>query len=121
MTSPIHRCIFRDLTSRYQRARIGKTNVVNEAELELGNLLAVPRNRFKEGKSFLAAALKAAKEQKYDVIERRDPETGEILAIEVWHGARQLSMQEPSSELEIPRVTVVALIAAIRRRRGLPR
>ena len=92
---------------------------MNEAELELAALLPLPRDRFKDGKAFLVAALEAAKEQKYDVIERRDPETGELLTIEVWHGARRLDMQEPHSEQEIPRITLIALIAAIRKRRGL--
>lgn len=93
---------------------------MNEAEFELGNLLALPRDRFKDGKKFLSAALKAAREQKYDVIERRDPETGVILAVEVWHGARQLDIQAPNSEQEIPRSTLIALIEAIRKHRGLP-
>lgn len=92
---------------------------MNEAELELARLLALPKDKYKSRKAFWVAALSAAKEQKYDVVERRDPETGEILAIEVWHGARRLDMREPTSEMEIPRVTLVALITGIRKYRGL--
>lgn len=92
---------------------------MNEAEFELAGLLAMPRDQYKSRKAFLAAALDAAKEQKYDVVERREPETGTILAIEVWHGARRLDLREPTSEMEIPEVTLVALIAAIRKYRGL--
>ena len=93
---------------------------MNEAEFELATLLALPRDQYKGRKAFLAAALDAAREQKYHVVERRDPDTRKILAIEVWHGARRLDMREPTSEMEIPGVTLVALIAAIRRYRGLP-
>lgn len=92
---------------------------MNEAEFELATLLALPRDQYKSRKAFLVAALSAAKEQKYDVVERRDPETGTILAIEVWRGARRLAMRMPTSEADIPRVSLVALIAAIRKYRGL--
>lgn len=93
---------------------------MNEVELELASLLALPQDRSGGGKAFVAAAVGAAKEQKYDILERRDPETMEILAIEVWRGARRLHLQELTSEKEIPTVTLVALIAAIRKYRGLP-
>ena len=92
---------------------------MNEAEFELAGLLGLPRNRYKGGKDFLKAAVRAAKEEKFEVVERRDPETQRLLIIEIWHGARQLDTREPGSEAEIPLATLVALIAAIRKHRHL--
>ena len=93
---------------------------MNEAEFELAGLLGLPRDRYKGAKDFLKAALRAAKEEKFEVVERRDPETKELLMIEVWHGARQLDVRELKTEAEIPLTKLVGLIAAIRKHRRLP-
>ena len=92
---------------------------MNEAEFELAGLLGLPRNRYKGGKDFLKAALRAAKEEKLEVVERRDPDTQRLLMIEIWHGARQLDARETASEDEIPVTMLVGLIAAIRKHRHL--
>ena len=93
---------------------------MNEAEFELAGLLGLPRNRYKGGKDFLKAALRAAKEETFEVVERRDPESEKILVLEVWHGARQLDVRELAAEAEIPGAILVGLIAAIRKHRRLP-
>lgn len=92
---------------------------MNEAEFELADLLGLPRDRFKGGKDFLEAALEAAKDAKFEVVRRLDPETRDLLMIEVWHGARQLDVREPASEEEASAETLLALIAAIRKHRRL--
>jgi hypothetical protein len=93
---------------------------MNEAEFELAGLLGLPRDRYKNSKEFLKAALRAAKEEKFEVVERRDPESKQLLMIEVWHGARQLDIREPATDAEIPSAMLVGLIAAIRKHRRLP-
>ena len=92
---------------------------MNEAEFELADLLALPRDRFKGGEEFLKAALEAARDAKFEVVQRRDPETRDLLIIEVWHGARQLDVRELASEEEASTMTLLALIAAIRKHRRL--